>query len=67
MKDSFLLFGVIFVFISFILEMTERMTKDKNVAIRFLGYFIAAVAAIGVLWVVLYCYFDINLLEALPL
>ena len=54
MQDSFLLFCVIFVFISFILVVAESMARDKDGVIRFFGYFIAVVAVIGAVWLVLY-------------
>lgn len=61
MQHPFLLFCVIYAFCSFIMKIVKYMIDDKNAIIRFLGYFIAVVAAFGVLWLVLYCYFDIKL------
>lgn len=63
MQHPFLLFCVICIFCGFISEVVNNMFKDEKAIIRFLGYFIAVVMAIGVLWLVLYCYFDINLLR----
>lgn len=65
MQRPILLFCVIFIFVVVIKDLVDYMTQDKNAIIRFLGYFVAVVVAIGVLWLVLYCYFDINLLKPL--
>ncbi len=67
MQHPFLLFCVICIFCGFITGVVNQMINDKNAIIRFLGYFVAIVVAIVVLWLVLYCYFDINLLSIAPL
>lgn len=67
MQHPFLLFCVICIFSVFISDVVlQHMINDKKAIIRFLGYLVAIVIAIGVLWLVLYCYFNINLLN-LPL
>ena len=66
MQRMFLLFGVICMFCGVIINVVENMINDEKTIIRFLGYLIAIVVAIGVLWLVLYCYFDINLLNLAP-
>lgn len=66
MQHPFLLFCVICLFCSFMIKLVKFMINDKKAIIRFLGFFIAVVTAIGVLWLVLCCYFDINLLNLAP-
>lgn len=63
MQRSLLLFSVICIFVAFITAIADCMVNDKSAIIRFLGYCIAVIMAVGVLWLVLYCYFDINLLN----
>lgn len=66
MQHSFLLFCVICIFFVFINKVVTCMINDEKAIIRFLGYLVAIVVAIGVLWLVLYCYFNINLLNLAP-
>ncbi len=66
MQNSFLPFCVICIFCGFITDVVNHMINDEKAIIRFLGYLVAIVVAIGVLWLVLYCYFNINLLHLAP-
>lgn len=61
---GFLLFIVICIFSGFMTDVINHMIKDDNVFIRFIGYAIAVVGAIFVLWLVLFCFFEIDLLRA---
>ena len=63
MKHPFLLFCIICMFSSLIKEVTDFMSKDKSAIIRFLGYLTVIIVAVGVFLLVLYCYFDIKLIE----
>lgn len=63
MQHPFLLFCVIGIFFSFMIVLANDMAHDLNPIIRFLGYLVAVVMAAGVFWLVLYWYFDINLLN----
>ena len=66
MQHKFWLFCVICVFGWYICRVVENMIQDQNVVIRFLGYFVAIIMAIGILWLVLYFFFNINLLKLAP-
>lgn len=66
MQHPFLLFCVICIFCGFIIDVVNHMINDEKAIIRFLGYLVAIVVAIGVLWLVLYYYFNINLLNLAP-
>ncbi len=66
MQHQVLLLCVICIFCGFIINIVNHMINDQKAIIRFLGYLIAIVIAVGVLWMVLYYFFDINLLK-LPL
>lgn len=57
------LFIVICIFGSFMTDVVNRMIKDKCDVIRFIGYAIAIVGAVFVLWLVLFCFFQIDLLK----
>lgn len=65
MLHNFLLFFVFCLFTSFIIKIVNIMINDKNALIRFIGYIVAIVIAIGGLLIVLYCFFNINLLSFL--
>ena len=65
MEHSIWFFIALVVFSSFVGEVTGKMMKDQQPVIRFLGYVVAIVMAIAVLWLVLYWYFNINLLSLL--
>ena len=63
---KFWLLVVICIFCGFMTNVINHMIKDKNAVIRFLGYAIAVVGALFVLWLVLFCFFGIDLLEFVP-
>ena len=65
MLHNFLLFFVFCLFASFIIKIVNIMINDKNALIRFIGYIVAIVIAIGGVLIVLYCFFNINLLSFL--
>ena len=67
MQHPFLLFCVMVIFCVFIVKLLVWMMNDRNAIIRFLGYIVTIVIASASMWQFLYWYFDINLLEALPL
>ena len=55
----------IVIFGGFMLKVLERMFGDPNVIVRRLGYAVAIVVAIGVLWLVLNVILKINILTYL--
>lgn len=55
----------IVIFGGFMLKVLERMFGDPNVIVRLLGYAVAIVVAIGVLWLVLNVILKINILTYL--
>ena len=55
----------IVIFGGFMLKVLERMFGDPNVIVRLLGYAVAIVLAIGVLWLVLNVILKINILTYL--
>ena len=63
MEHPILLFCVIYVFWSVMKEVINFMVIDQNVIIRFLGYLLAIVVAVGIFVLILYCYFNINLIS----
>ena len=65
MQHKFLLFGIICIFIFAISDVLEKMINDANTIIRFIGYLVAIVIAILVLFIILYYFFSINLLNIL--
>lgn len=62
---TFYFLCAIAVFYLFISKVLDRMMKDGNGIIRFLGYIIAIIIAIGVLWLVLNYCFNFNMLTYL--
>ena len=63
MLHKFLLFCVIGFFSSFILKIINIMIRDNSAMIRFIGYLVAIVIAIFVLFIILYYFFNINLIR----
>lgn len=56
---------VVAIFCSFMIKVLNNMIRDANVVIRFLGYAVAIVVAVGVLGLVLNYYFNINIVTYL--
>ena len=63
MQHKFLLLLVLILFSNFIMNLIKFMIRDKKAIIRFIGYILAILMAVFVLYIILYCYFDIKLLE----
>ena len=63
MWHNFLLFCVIILFASFVINVVNIMIRDDSAIIRFIGFIIAIVIAVLVLFTFLYCFFNINLLN----
>ena len=61
---NFLLFCLLILFSGFIVIVADVMKNDKNAIIRFIGYLLDIILAVLVLYIILYYYFNINLLEA---
>lgn len=62
---KFWLFIVICIFCGFMTDVINHMINDDNVVIRFIGYAIAVAGALFVLWLVLFYFFEINLLRGI--
>ena len=65
MQYKFLLFGIICIFVFAISDVLEKMINDANTIILFIGFLVAIVIAILVLFIILYYFFSINLLNIL--
>lgn len=61
--QKFLLFCLLMLFSGFIVTLADVMIEDKNALIRFIGYLLDIILAVLVLYIILYYYFDIKLLE----
>ncbi len=62
--QKFLLFCLLMLFSGFIVTLADVMIEDKNAIIRFIGYLLDIILAVLVLYIILYYYFNIKLLEA---
>lgn len=64
MYDNLLLFFVIIFYVSLIMNaVINIMIRDNSAIIRFIGFIIAIVIAVLVLFSGLYCFFNISLLK----
>ena len=61
--QKFLVFCLLMLFSGFIVTVTDVMINDKNAIIRFIGYLLDMLLAVLVLYIILYYYFNIKLLE----
>ena len=61
--QKFLVFCLLMLFSGFIVTVTDVMINDKNAIIRFIGYLLDIILAVLVLYIILYYYFNIKLLE----
>lgn len=58
-----LFFYIVLIFVALISCLVYNMAKDSKPAIRFCGYIIGVAATFIGLWLVLYFYFELNLLS----